>query len=190
MLAALQPLNLIDLLSFGPSLLGAVMPSALAGLTAAGLDLRWVRVFRWVCGAGFLLPCQQVPPYPPSSLPAMLRASPPSQQPLPRAPPYPQTPRALRLLRLSLLGGNLPHMRLSKGALLAGAVNVPLLWLLASVVSWLFTAASIVQVLERIAWHDALYFVVTVSAGASALPGMGGSVLCLVIMVAVSQPRS
>ncbi len=53
--------------------------------------------------------------------------------------------RALRLLRLSLLIGNVPQMRLSKGALLASAVNVPLMWLLASVVSWLFTAASLVS---------------------------------------------
>lgn len=55
-------------------------------------------------------------------------------------------PRALRLLRLSLLEGNLPHMRLSQGALLAGAVNVPLLWLVASVMAWLFTSAAMVQV--------------------------------------------
>jgi hypothetical protein len=54
--------------------------------------------------------------------------------------------RALRLLRLSLLEGNLPHMRLSQGALLAGAVNVPLLWLVFSVMAWLFTSAAIVQV--------------------------------------------
>ena len=54
---------------------------------------------------------------------------------------------ALRLLRLSLLEGNLPHMRLSNGALLAGAVNVPLLSLIASVLAWLFTSAAIVQVL-------------------------------------------
>jgi hypothetical protein len=37
-------------------------------------------------------------------------------------------------------------MRLSRGALLAGAVNVPLLWLVASVLAWLFTSAAIVQV--------------------------------------------
>jgi hypothetical protein len=51
--------------------------------------------------------------------------------------PHRLTPcRALRLLRLSLLVGNLPNMRLSKGALLAGAVNVPLLTIVASIISW------------------------------------------------------
>jgi hypothetical protein len=114
--AALNPLNLIDLLSFAPSLAAAAagLPLGAAGSTSsiAGLDLRWFRIFR-----------------------------------------------ALRLLRLSLLTGNLPQIRSSRGALLAGAVNVPLLWLLASVVSWLFTAASLVHVMERIPWHDSLYFV-------------------------------
>lgn len=47
LLAALQPLNIIDLLSFAPSLLGLLAPGAVAGLTAAGLDLRWFRVFRY-----------------------------------------------------------------------------------------------------------------------------------------------
>ena len=69
--------------------------------------------------------------------------------------------RALRLLRLSLLAGNVPQMRASPGALLAGAVNVPLLWLVASVVSWMFTSASLVHLMEKIPWHDALYFVTT-----------------------------
>lgn len=35
--------------------------------------------------------------------------------------------RALRLLRLCLLTGNLPHMKLSKGALLSGSTNVRLM---------------------------------------------------------------
>ena len=117
--AALNPLNLIDLLSFAPSLAAAAAGLPLAGAVGAGgsiiagsFDLRWFRIFR-----------------------------------------------ALRLLRLSLLTGNLPQIRSSRGALLAGAVNVPLLWLLASVISWLFTAASLVHVMERIPWHDSLYFV-------------------------------
>ncbi|KIZ04242.1 Potassium channel subfamily T member 2, partial [Monoraphidium neglectum] len=104
--AALHPLNLIDLLSFVPSL------TAVNQLT--GVDLRWFRIFR-----------------------------------------------ALRLLRLSLLEGNLPHMRLSRGALLAGAVNVPLLWLVASVCAWLFTSAAMVQVIEKMPFHDAVYFITT-----------------------------
>ena len=69
--------------------------------------------------------------------------------------------RALRLLRLSMLAGNLPRMKLSKGALLYGAVNVRLMQLLASVMALLFTTASMVHLLERIPWHDALYFVTT-----------------------------
>ena len=52
-------------------------------------------------------------------------------------------------------------MRLAQGALLAGAVNVPLLWLLASVLAWLFTSAAVIQAIERMPWHDALYFVTT-----------------------------
>jgi hypothetical protein len=50
-------------------------------------------------------------------------------------------------------------MRVSRNALLAGAFNVPLMWLCASVVSWLFTSASLVHLMEKIPWHDALYFV-------------------------------
>jgi hypothetical protein len=42
----LHPLALIDLLSFAPSLLGAVLPHM--GMVAPwGLDLRWFRVFRY-----------------------------------------------------------------------------------------------------------------------------------------------
>jgi hypothetical protein len=42
--AALHPLNLIDLLSFLPSLLSAQGSVLLSGL---GVDLRWFRIFRW-----------------------------------------------------------------------------------------------------------------------------------------------
>jgi hypothetical protein len=44
LLAALHPLALIDVLSFAPSLLGALLPE----YTVApwGWDLRWFRVFR------------------------------------------------------------------------------------------------------------------------------------------------
>lgn len=64
--------------------------------------------------------------------------------------------RALRLLRLSLLSGNLSTMKTNRGALVAGSLNVPLLWLVASVMAWLFTSASCVAVMERLPWHDAL----------------------------------
>lgn len=43
--------------------------------------------------------------------------------------------------------------------LIAGNLNVPLVWLVASVVAWMFTSASCVAVMEKLAWHDALYFV-------------------------------
>lgn len=74
----------------------------------------------------------------------------------PSESPHPRThaPRALRLLRLSLLVSNLPHMRLAQGALLAGAVNVPLLWLIASILAWLFTSAAMVQVSRALWLHD------------------------------------
>lgn len=67
--------------------------------------------------------------------------------------------RALRLLRLSLLSGNLSTMKSNRGALVSGSMNVPLVWLFASVIAWLFTSASCVAVMEKWVWHDALYFV-------------------------------
>lgn len=45
LLAALHPLALIDLLSFAPSLLGALLPEYT--IAPWGWDLRWFRVFRW-----------------------------------------------------------------------------------------------------------------------------------------------
>jgi hypothetical protein len=45
------------------------------------------------------------------------------------------------------------------GVLIAGNLNVPLVWLVASVVAWMFTSASCVAVMEKLPWHDALYFV-------------------------------
>lgn len=67
--------------------------------------------------------------------------------------------RALRLLRLSLLAGNHSTMKSNRRTLVAGFMNVPLVWLCASVIAWLFTSASCVAVMEKWVWHDALYFV-------------------------------
>ena len=67
----------------------------------------------------------------------------------------------MRLLRLSLLAGNLPLMHLSRESLLSGIVNVPLMQLVASVATLLFTSASVIHLVERIHWHKALYFVTT-----------------------------
>lgn len=50
LLAALHPLALIDLLSFAPSLLGALLPSYMAPWDLLGWDLRWFRVFRYASG--------------------------------------------------------------------------------------------------------------------------------------------
>lgn len=69
--------------------------------------------------------------------------------------------RALRLLRISLLVGNLPLMRVRRDALLSGGWNVPLLQLVASVVALLVTMASMVHLVEKIPWHNALYFATT-----------------------------
>ncbi|KAK9826205.1 hypothetical protein WJX81_007538 [Elliptochloris bilobata] len=70
--------------------------------------------------------------------------------------------RALRVMRLSLLAGELNGMHLSSsGALLSGAASIRLLQLVASVLTLLFTTSSIVHLVERIPFHDALYFVTT-----------------------------
>lgn len=78
------------------------------------------------------------------------------------------------------------------GVLIAGNLNVPLVWLVASVVAWMFTSASCVAVMEKLPWHDALYFVgstlttvgygdvvVKSSAGACVLRGQNRMNLCL-----------
>jgi hypothetical protein len=38
------------------------------------------------------------------------------------------------------------------GVLIAGNLNVPLVWLVASVVAWMFTSASCVAVMEKLPW--------------------------------------
>jgi hypothetical protein len=65
-------------------------------------------------------------------------------------------------MRLSLLAGELNGMHLSSsGALLSGAASIRLLQLVASVLTLLFTTSSIVHLVERIPFHNALYFVTT-----------------------------
>ncbi|GIM15032.1 hypothetical protein Vretimale_17907, partial [Volvox reticuliferus] len=94
--------------------------------------------------------------------------------------------RALRLLRLCLLTGNLPLMKLSRSALLSGAVNVRLMQLVASVLALLFTSASLVHAVERLSWHDALYFVTTtlttVGYGDVVVKSLAGRLIVLVFM--------
>jgi hypothetical protein len=157
--AALQPSNLLDLLSSAPALLepaiaalaaalssGTSAAPALAAASAAG-GLRWLRVFR-----------------------------------------------ALRLLRLAMLSANLPRMRTSRGALLLGAYNVPLLSLIASVGALAATGAALVSAVERMPLHDALYFVLsslsTIGFGdivARTLPGRA-VVLALMVCALVLVP--
>ena len=64
--------------------------------------------------------------------------------------------RALRVLRISLLSGDLNTVQLSSsGALLSGAASVRLFQLVASVLTLLFTASSIVS--PDLAAVDLLY---------------------------------
>jgi hypothetical protein len=80
-------------------------------------------------------------------------------------------PRALRVMRLSLLAGELNGMHLSSsGALLSGAASIRLLQLVASVLTLLFTTSSIVHLVERIPFHNALYFVTTTLTTARRAP--------------------
>ena len=65
-------------------------------------------------------------------------------------------------MRLSLLAGELNSMHLSSsGALLSGAASIRLLQLVASVLTLLFTTSSIVHLVERVPFHESLYFVTT-----------------------------
>ena len=73
--------------------------------------------------------------------------------------------RALRVLRVSVLAGELGSMHAaSSGALLASAASVRLFQLVASVATLLFTAAAVVNLVEKMPFHDALYFVTTTLA--------------------------
>lgn len=88
--------------------------------------------------------------------------------------------RALRVMRLSLLAGELNGMHLSSsGALLSGAASIRLLQLVASVLTLLFTTSSIVHLVERIPFHDALYFVTTTLTTARSVAPCCHLVCCL-----------
>lgn len=65
----------------------------------------------------------------------------------------------LHAAHLACCGMSCARMSCAGGVLIAGNVNVPLIWLVASVVAWMFTSASCVAVMEKMPWHDALYFV-------------------------------
>ena len=73
--------------------------------------------------------------------------------------------RALRVLRVSVLAGELGSMHAaSSGALLASAASVRLFQLVASVATLLFTGAAVINLVEKMPFHDALYFVTTTLA--------------------------
>lgn len=70
--------------------------------------------------------------------------------------------RALRVMRVALLAGELGSMHASSsGRLLASAASVRLFQLIASVATLLFTTSAVVNLVERMPFHDALYFVTT-----------------------------
>ena len=70
--------------------------------------------------------------------------------------------RALRVMRVTLLAGELGSMHASSsGRLLASAASVRLFQLVASVATLLFTTSAVVNLVERMPFHDALYFVTT-----------------------------
>jgi hypothetical protein len=95
--------------------------------------------------------------------------------------------RALRLLRLVMLSANLPRMRTSRGALLWGAYNVPLLSLVASVAALAATGAALVAAVERLPLHDSLYFVLssisTIGFGDITAKTTAGRAVVLALMV-------
>ena len=70
--------------------------------------------------------------------------------------------RALRVMRVALLAGELGSMHASSsGRLLASEASVRLFQLVASVATLLFTTSAVVNLVERMPFHDALYFVTT-----------------------------
>jgi hypothetical protein len=78
------------------------------------------------------------------------------------------------------------------GVLIAGNLNVPLVWLVASVVAWMFTSASCVAVMEKLPWHDALYFVgstLTTGVGAAGPPPAALLAICCVASLDAQHQR-
>ncbi|KAF8071241.1 Kcnt2 [Scenedesmus sp. PABB004] len=183
LLAALHPLALVDLLSFAPSLLAAAAPAGLQLAAPWGLlDLRWFRVFRALRLLRLSLLAGNLSAMKTNRHAARTRsaAAPPTRAGDGRAAPSGRPPRRRR-----------PHRRPpppGRGALIAGNLNVPLVWLVASVVAWLFTSASCVAVMEKWAWHDAFYFVTstitTVGYGDVVVKSSLGRLFVLVMMMA------
>ncbi|CAD7696797.1 unnamed protein product [Ostreobium quekettii] len=70
--------------------------------------------------------------------------------------------RAFRVLRLSVIALSLTNMQnLAISGVMAGTVRVRLAQLIASVVVVLFTTTSIIQLVEKLPWHIALYLTMT-----------------------------
>ncbi|PRW44899.1 Potassium channel subfamily T member 2 isoform A [Chlorella sorokiniana] len=71
--------------------------------------------------------------------------------------------RSMRVLRVGLLSGELRSLHLStrKGAFLTSGTNFRLFQLICSVFILLFSTASVIQIAERMPFHQAVYLVVT-----------------------------
>ncbi|EFN56237.1 hypothetical protein CHLNCDRAFT_51907 [Chlorella variabilis] len=71
--------------------------------------------------------------------------------------------RSMRVLRVGLLSSELRSLHLStrKGGFLSAGTNFRLFQLLNSVLIMLFTTSSIIQIVEKMPFHQALYMVVT-----------------------------
>lgn len=111
-----SPRNIVDLLSFAPPLLEAILRQALPSFTFGRLDLRWFKLLR-----------------------------------------------SIRVLRIGLLGTELRALNLStkRGGWLSAGANFRLVQLAMSVFMLLFVASSIIQIVEGIPFHRAIYFVAT-----------------------------
>lgn len=100
--------------------------------------------------------------------------------------------RAMRVMRLGLLGSELRslHLTTQRGGWLSAGANYRLFQLAASVFILLFTTSSIIQIVERIPFHQALYFVIitltTVGYGdVVAQSALGKAVVVAMICVGV-----
>lgn len=110
------PINLLDLLSFAPTLFEVLLQQISPGFTLGRFDLRWTKLLR-----------------------------------------------SLRVIRIGLLAAELRSLNLStkRGGWLAAGTNFRLIQLAASPILLLFGASAIIQIVEHIPFHKAVYFVAT-----------------------------
>ena len=113
---ATNPINVLDLLSFGPTLFEAVMQLIAPGFSLGRFDLRWTKLLR-----------------------------------------------SLRVIRIGLLAAELRSLNLTtkRGGWLAAGTTFRLIQIAASPLLLLFGASAVYQILEKIPFHKAVYFVAT-----------------------------